>query len=155
LFYLIDYGKLLSYDIVLPELLFCYYLFATLGLSYLFIGFSYQETDTQALVKILYLFGINFFLGSLLALTGWKPSQDVLWELLYPGIVFAGLYISAVIHSRIVLAFCAIYLAGYIIKITVEYFSDGLGWPITLILCGFILIGMGYAAIHLKRKYNI
>lgn len=154
-FYFAATGSLLSNAILLPEWRFGYYLFAALGLSYLFIAFSYRETDKQALVKILYFFGINFFLGSLLALTGWKPSQDVLWELLYPGIVFGGLFISALIHSRIILAFCAIYLAGYIIKITVEYFSDGLGWPITLILCGFILMGMGYAAIHLKRKYNI
>lgn len=154
-FYFALTGTLLSHAIILPEWRVGYYLFASLGLSYLFIGFSYEKTDKQALVKILYLLGINFFLGSLLALTGWKPSQDVLWELLYPGFVFGGLYLSAVIHSRIILTFCAFYLAVYIIKITVEYFSDGLGWPITLILCGFILMGMGYAAIHLKRKYNI
>ena len=154
-FYFAVTGTLLSNAIILPEWRFGYYLFATLGLSYLFIGFSFEKTDKQALVKILYLFGINFFLGSLLALTGWKPSQDVLWELFYPAFVFGGLYLSAVIHSRIILTFCAFYLAVYIIKITVEYFSDGLGWPITLILCGFILMGMGYAAIHLKRKYNI
>jgi hypothetical protein len=154
-FYFAVAGTLLSNAILLPEIRFGYYLFTSLGLSYLFIGMSYENTDKQALVKILYLFGINFFLGSLLALTGWKPAQDVLWELLYPGLVFAGLYVSAIIHSRIILGFCAFYLALYIIKITVEYFSDGLGWPITLILCGFILMGMGYTAIHLKRKYNI
>lgn len=154
-FYFALTGMLLSNAILLPEWRFGYYLFAALGLSYLFIGFSYQETDKDALVKILYLIGVNFFLGSLFALTGWKPSQDVLWELLYPGIVFGGLFVSALIHSRIILVFSAFYLAAYIIKITVEYFSDGLGWPITLILCGFILMGMGYGAIHLKRKYNI
>ena len=154
-FYFALTGMLLSNAILLPEWRFGYYLFAALGLSYLFIGFSYQETDKDALVKILYLIGINFFLGSLFALTGWKPAQDVLWELLYPGIVFGGLFVSALIHSRIILVFSAFYLAAYIIKITVEYFSEGLGWPITLILCGFILMGMGYGAIHLKRKYNI
>ena len=154
-FYFSLTGMLLSNAILLPEWRFGYYLFAALGLSYLFIGFSYQETEKDALVKILYLIGVNFFLGSLFALTGWKPSQDVLWELLYPGIVFGGLFVSALIHSKIILAFSAFYLAAYIIKITVEYFSDGLGWPITLILCGFILMGMGYGAIHLKRKYNI
>ena len=154
-FYFALTGMLLSNAILLPEWRFGYYLFSALGLSYLFIGFSYQETDKDALVKILYLIGVNFFLGSLFALTGWKPAQDVLWELLYPGIVFGGLFVSALIHSRIILVFSAFYLAAYIIKITVEYFSDGLGWPITLILCGFILMGMGYGAIHLKRKYNI
>lgn len=154
-FYFAITFTLLNNAIILPEWRIGYYLFATLGLSYLFIAFSYKKTDKQALVKILYLLGINFFLGSLLALTGWKPSQDVLWEILFPGIVFGGLYLSAVIHSRIILTFCAFYLAIYIIKITVEYFSDGLGWPITLILCGFMLMGMGYGVIHLKRKYNI
>ena len=146
---------LLSNAILLPEWRYGHYIFAALGLSYLFIGFAFEKTDKQGLVKILYLVGINFFLGATLALTGWKPSQDVFWELLYPGIVFGGLYVSALIHSRIILGFCAMYLAAYIIKITIEYFSDGLGWPITLILCGFILMGMGYGAIHLKRKYNI
>lgn len=154
-FYFSITGTLLVNAIILPEWRYGLYQFAALGLSYLFIGYSYQETDKQGLTKILYLIGINFFLGAILTLTGWKPSQDVFWELLYPGIVFGGLYVSALIHSRIILGFCAFYLAAYIIKITVEYFSDGLGWPITLILCGFILMGMGYAAIQLKRKYDI
>lgn len=154
-FYFSITGTLLLNAPILPEWRFGLYQFAALGLSYLFIGYSYQGTDKQGLTKILYLIGINFFLGAILTLTGWKPSQDVFWELLYPGIVFGGLYVSALIHSRIILGFCAFYLAAYIIKITVEYFSDGLGWPITLILCGFILMGMGFAAIQLKRKYNI
>ena len=154
-FYFALSSLILNNATYLPDWRIGYYLFAALGLSYLFIGYAYEKTDKQGLVKLLYLLGINFFLGSLLALTGWKPSQDVFWELLYPAIVFGGLYVSAIIHSRIVLGFTAMYLAAYIIKITVEYFSDGLGWPLTLILCGFILMGMGFVTIQLKRKYDI
>ena len=44
-------------------------------------------------------------------------------------------------------------LMAYILKITSEYFSSGLGWPLALILAGLAMIGVGYMSISIKKKY--
>ena len=38
-------------------------------------------------------------------------------------------------------------------KITFEYFTEGLGWPLSLVLVGFALMGIGYMAFYLNKKY--
>jgi len=42
---------------------------------------------------------------------------------------------------------------AYILKITFEYFSSGLGWPLALVIAGLAMIGVGYMSISLKKKY--
>jgi hypothetical protein len=41
----------------------------------------------------------------------------------------------------------------YILKITGEYFQDGLGWPLALVLAGLALIAVGYVAVYVNNKY--
>jgi hypothetical protein len=41
----------------------------------------------------------------------------------------------------------------YILKITHEYFSKDLGWPLALVLVGFFMIAIGYFSFYLNRKY--
>ena len=59
----------------------------------------------------------------------------------------------------IVLIAVSIYLPGlmylmfYILKITYEYFTSGFGWALSLIIVGFALIGIGYFAFYLNKKY--
>ncbi len=51
------------------------------------------------------------------------------------------------------LVFGSLFLGGYLAKITGEYFSDSLGWPLALVLVGFMLMGVGYLTFRLKRTY--
>jgi hypothetical protein len=45
-------------------------------------------------------------------------------------------------------------LLGYLGYFTAEYFADVTGWPIALIIMGFILIGISTKAIKLGQKIS-
>jgi hypothetical protein len=44
-------------------------------------------------------------------------------------------------------------MMAYIMKITSEYFTQGLGWPMALIIAGLGVMGTGYLAFYLNKKY--
>lgn len=123
------------------------------GLSYLFLGFSIASTEQKDLTGVLYGFGTAFFLGAALMLGGWKPSQNIFWEIVFPGLVFGVLMLSVKLKSKAFLSVGTFYLMAYILKITAEYFSNTLGWPLSLVICGITLIGIGYYAFSLNKKY--
>lgn len=123
------------------------------GLMYVLLGYSFSKTGLASLQGFLYSFGILGFLGAALVLGGWEPYQNVFWELVYPGLVFGVLFLSVHLKSKAFLTFGTLFLMGYILKITGEYFSSGLGWPLALVIAGLALIGVGYMSISLKKKY--
>lgn len=123
------------------------------GLAYMFLGYYFSGNKKHSLSGFLYGFGIFGFLAAALALGGWKPHQKIIWELIFPAFVFAALFLSVHLKSGSFLTFGTIYLMGYIMKITAEYFSHNLGWPLSLVLIGLLLIASGYLFIYLKKKY--
>lgn len=124
-----------------------------IGLSYMLLGYTFSKNERSPLSGFLYGFGILGFLGAALALGGWEPNQNIFWELIYPGLVFGALFLSVYIKSKAFLTWGTIFLMAYILKITSEYFSSGLGWPLALIIAGLAMIGVGYMSISIKRKY--
>ena len=90
-----------------------------------------------------------------MALGGFQPNQDAFWELIYPVIIFGALFTSVYIKSKSVLTMGTIFLMIYILKITAEYFSTGLGWPLALVIAGLMMIGAGYMSITIKAKYML
>ena len=123
------------------------------GLMYGLLGYHYARTPYRALTGALYGFGVFCFLGAALALGDWKSHQNLFWELIFPGLVFAVMFLSVYLKSKAFLTFGSLYLIGYIFKITGEYFADSLGWPLVLVLAGLGLIAIGYLHFNLKRKY--
>lgn len=123
------------------------------GLSYALLGYYFDQNGRSEYTGFLYGFGALGFLGAGLALGGWSPDQSVLWELLFPGLVFGVIFLSIALKAKSFLIFGSIFLMVYILKITAEYFTEGLGWPLALILAGFALIGVGYLSFHLNRTY--
>jgi len=123
------------------------------GLTYILLGHAFSKNARSALSGFLYSFGILSFLGSALALGGWEPNQNVFWELIYPGLIFGTLFLSVYIKSKSFLTWGTLFLMAYILKITSEYFSGGLGWPLALVIAGLAMIGAGYMSISLKKKY--
>jgi len=132
---------------------FYMYRILAVGVSYMLIGYSFSKTARVSLCWFLYGFGVLGFLGAALALGEWKPNQNVFWELIYPGLVFGALFISVHIKSNAFLTWGTIFLMAYILKITWEYFSTGLGWPLALVIAGLAMIGAGYMSFSLKKKY--
>ena len=121
------------------------------GLAFMALGWAFSGTERGGLSGPLYAFGSAAFLGSALALGGWKPSQSAFWELAFPGLAFGVLYLSVHLRSKALLTFGALFLGAYLAKITGEYFSDSMGWPLALIVLGLLLMGVGFLTFRLKR----
>lgn len=123
------------------------------GLAYMLLGYSFVGSDREVLTGWLYTFGVFGFLGAAFALGEWKPHQSVFWEAIYPGLVFAIIFMSTHLKSRIFLIFGSLALGAYLTKITAEYFSDSLGWAFSLVVVGFLLMGVAYLAVRVNRRY--
>jgi len=134
-----------------------FFLYRTLatGLTYIFLGYYFSQGKRVSLSGFLYGFGILGLLGAALALGGWKPHQKILWEIAFPGLIFAVLFLSVYLKSRSFLTFGTIFLMLYITKITAEYFSGSLGWPLSLVIVGLLLIASGYLFVYIKDKYIV
>jgi hypothetical protein len=124
-----------------------------IGLSYVLLGYSFLSTRRKALTGLLYSFGVLGVLASALALGGYAPNQNIVWEALFPALVFGVIFLSIYLKSKSFLTFGALFLMAYIMKLTAEYFSHNLGWPLALVIAGLILIGVGYMTYYLNRKY--
>jgi len=128
------------------------YRIMAVGLAYVLLGY-YFSNNRRAFSGFLYGFGVLGFLGSAMILQGWKPEQKLFWEIIYPGLIFVVLFLSVYIKSRAFLTFGTIFLMVYITKITAEYFSGSMGWPLSLVIIGFLLIASGYLFIFMKNRY--
>jgi uncharacterized membrane protein YGL010W len=93
------------------------------------------------------------FLGAALALGGYAPDANQVWEVLFIGLAFGMMFLSIVLKSRAILIVSSIYLMVYILKITAEYFSETIGWPLALIVAGFTLIAIGYGTFAINQRY--
>lgn len=125
------------------------YLTMAIGLSYLSLAHAFRVGWNEKLIGVLYFFGTTGFLGAAFL----QVFDSGLWELLYFVLVIGGLYLSVYEKSRAVLIMSTIFLIAHVSYITGEYFADSLGWPIALILLGFVFIGLGYVSININKKY--
>lgn len=126
----------------------------TVGLAYLLLGYQFSTNRTNSsLTGWLDGFGSIGFFGAALALGGYFPGQNIFWELAFPLLVTGEIVLGLRLKNRSLLVWGAIFLMAYILKITSEYFSQSLGWPLALVVAGLSLIGLGYYLFYLNRKY--
>lgn len=123
------------------------------GLTHMTMGYALYATDKKFFTRYLYSFGVIEFLTAALCLGGYSPNQNLFWELTFPGITFGVIFLSVYLKSRAFLIFGTLYLMFYIFKITGEYFTSGFGWAFSLIIVGFALMGVGYLAFYVNKKY--
>lgn len=131
-----------------PEDLFAY-LTMVMGISYLLLAHAFCDGWNKKLIGALYFFGIIGFLGAAFS----QVFDSVLWQLLYFIILTGCLALSVYLKSRIILAVSTLFLIAHVSYITGEYFADSLGWPISLIMLGFVFIGLGYFSFNINKKY--
>ncbi len=139
---------------LLNDLSFNEYRVLILGASYILLGYSFAGTDKKGLSGSLYGIGVFGVLASTLALGGWSPTQNVLWELLFPGLALASIFATFYFNSRSFMLWGTLFLMIYILKITGEYFTDSLGWPLSLVLVGLALMMIGFFAFSLNKKFK-
>ncbi|MBN8547905.1 MAG: DUF2157 domain-containing protein [Deltaproteobacteria bacterium] len=119
------------------------------GLFYVALGTVLREGEFRVTSAGLYTVGSVVALGAGFSLMQWKPNQNIVWELLYPGLACAAIYGGAELRSRAIMVNGAFALNAYIIKISVQYFSVSIGWPLTMILTGAGIVGVALYASNL------
>lgn len=129
------------------------YRFLVTGLAYILLGLYLSKTTHSTLTGFLYGFGCLGFLGASMALGGWSPNQNIFWELIYPVLVFGIIFSSVYLKAKSFLVLGTIFLIGYIFKLTSEYFQQSMGWPLALVVAGFLVMLIGYYAVKINKKY--
>jgi hypothetical protein len=127
-----------------------------LGLSYILLAHGYQsistaidiadEKEKKAVRNALYGLGTLGVLGAGIFIGGF-------FDIIFIALIFAAFYGSVYLKSRSMLIFGALFLMAHIIKLTSKYFVDSIGWPVALIVVGFLVIGVGYLTFSLNKKY--
>lgn len=125
------------------------YLTMVVGLIYLFLAQTFRGGWNKKLVDALYLFGSCGFLGAAFS----RISDSILWQLFYFLLLVVGLSFSIYMKIRIIFGMSTLFLIVYISYITSKYFADSLGWPILIIILGFLFIGIGFVSFKVSKNY--
>lgn len=129
------------------------YLTLALGACYVLVGNGLSSFKNYARLS-----GVYYFIGSvgiysaLMSLSGWKPDQSLVFELIYVLAVIGGMYLSVKWSARGLFLSSTLALFAFIIKITAEYFSDALGWPFALIIAGGLMIAAGFLVANVRGR---
>lgn len=122
------------------------------GIFYIALGVALRENEFRISTGALYFMGSAVALIAGFCLMGWKPTQDILWELVYPGVAMASIYAGVELRSRALMINGALALNGYIIKISAQYFATSLGWPLSMICAGIGIIAVALYSMGLYRE---
>ena len=98
------------------------------------------------------LTALGYFAGSIMVYAGlFDLVENTPFELFYLAVTASVLYACLVLQSRALLLTTVLAMLSFIGYYSAEYFSDSLGWPITLVLMGVAFLGVGAIAIKVKR----
>ncbi|ODS23686.1 hypothetical protein AB835_07755 [Candidatus Endobugula sertula] len=119
-----------------------------LGVSIMMVAWSIDQTKHRAIAPFWYFLGSIGLLWSIFDLIEGISPIDILY---LPLTIFLML-VSTRIHSRTLLFISTLALLGFLGYYTGEYFADTTGWPIALIIMGFMLISVSAYAVQLGKK---
>ena len=125
------------------------YLTMAVGGSYLFLAHAFRQGWNSKLLGALYLFGSTGVLGGAFS----QVFEYTVWEFLFFLLPLGGLYLSVFMKSRAVLVMSTLFLIAHLVYISEEYFADSLGWPIMLVVLGFVFIGLGYGSVTINNRF--
>jgi len=104
--------------------------------------------------RYLAISGLLFFFGSLIFfLVTFDIVRNTPYEVLYIGISCFMIFLAIIANSRILLINATLATLAYIGYFSGQHFPHTLGWPLTLIVMGFILIAFSSLVIKLNRHY--
>ncbi|MBL7480788.1 DUF2157 domain-containing protein [Legionella bononiensis] len=119
-----------------------------LSSSILCLAWVINNSRYQAIASVLFFFGsLAFFLIT------FDILRNQFYELLYLGLCCFMIFIAIVSSSRTLLINASLATLAYIGYFTGKHFPHTLGWPLTLIVMGFILIIFSAWIIKLNRHY--
>lgn len=118
-----------------------------IALTGLMVSWGIAQTQHKSIAPF------YFFWASLLtAAASFDFLEDTSLDVLLMGVSAGLIYLSVIAASRTVLTVGVLSLLAFLGYFTEEYFSDMVGWPIAMIVMGFIMIGVSVFAVKLGKK---
>jgi hypothetical protein len=125
------------------------YLTMIVGSVYLLLSNFFQNSPNIKLIKPLNFFGSLFFLLSAFS----QIYSSIVWQIIYLFLLVGCFYLSIYMKSREILLVSTLFLLSYVSFITGTYFATSLGWPVSLVILGFMFIALGYISISINKRY--
>jgi hypothetical protein len=123
-------------------------IFLILGVSVILLSISIDKTAHKVITPFWYFCGSAMFFWGL-----FEILEHSVFEILYLGATCGMVYLSTFVRSRTLLVTSTLALLSFIGYFTAKNFVDSIGWPIALIMLGFLMIGLSAAAFRISRKY--
>ncbi len=119
-----------------------------LGGSMLLTAVGVDRTAHHGITPAWYLFGAAAFLYGFFDTVDRTP-----FEIAFLAVAAGFVYLSVVLHSRILLVVAILAIFAYTAWFTQQHFLDSAGWPIALIAFGTFMIGLSALAYRIDRDY--
>lgn len=108
------------------------------GSSLLLAGHWLRRFNFISLYPVWMFAGIGFALGGVYSILYETPLEAA-----FIGAAALGIYASLLLRSRAALAASVLWLIGFISAFSARHFADTVGWPLLLIVLGFLILGAG------------
>ncbi|MEN9341948.1 MAG: hypothetical protein RIQ54_204 [Candidatus Parcubacteria bacterium] len=136
---------------IIPD--FSLYRLLFVSIAYLLLGYGVSHTVYLPLRSFIYKMGLIGLLFAIFALGGYRPDQVIFWEFIFPIIAVGLIAIGIFMKEQNFFVIPSFGIMIFVSKISFEYFSDSVGWPLTLIFTGLILVGLGISLIRFRKEY--
>lgn len=124
------------------------YTIMTMSIAYYLLAQAFNRKWHKFVINYLYLISAVGFLGAAFSRIG-----DIVWQIAYVFIILGFFYLAVLAKNKIILWTSAVFSFAYLIYITREYFSGLIGWPLALLILGFLLLTIGYLSAKISQKY--
>lgn len=147
LFFAIAFGC--TFFVTIFDLLDVQYNYAemAIGLSLGMVSYGISKYGFRNMTGFFYLVSSLLFLAGIYDLLNNSSAEP-----LFTAFAALTVYLSVVLKSRTLLTVGTISLIAYIGNYSFEHFTNSIGWPLTLILMGLILIGISFFAMRLNKQ---
>lgn len=138
-----------------PILLYQNRVFALFGWIYSFVMavilFFNDKNQSKKVFNEIVTFATT---GYFLANTFWFLSDNLVFESIFALVLFYTVFISVKINKIAVLIASILGLIFYLTYLSSRYFSNTVGWPISIIIIGLGFVGSGYLFMNLKSRIH-
>jgi hypothetical protein len=119
-----------------------------MGGTMLLTAIGVDRTGHRDITPVWYLFGSAVFLYGVFDAVERTPL-----EITFLAVAAGFVYLSVVLHSRMLLFVATLAILAYTGWFTGQHFADSVGWPIALIAFGIFMIGLSALAFRIDRVY--
>lgn len=117
-------------------------------------GFLMAVTYAISKTRHAAIAGFWYFIGSALVLCGgFEILEHSAVDVAFLGLACFFMYLSLQVRSRALLFNGTLGVLGFLGYYTAEYFEQVGGWPLALLVIGFVLLGMSKLGLELDRRF--